>query len=384
MSQSKFFLALGTRLILFGVVFVLACCSSVVPADQDWPRIRAEYLANVDSVATIDLTAELTCGVLNHGKRYGPGEYADAGQEDVTGCQLALHWIKDGQSGYLHVRQEQASGPPDPVCIMVNESFSRRVLFSRGQLIGVAQSKNKETVEWEMKGINGYNPFLEAMGWNSVALIANTPSPQITSETLDGENCLKVMFGAADLPTINGRSFKYVVTGWFDQNSSRLKRIEMHSPDYPQVIRTVSIRSFATVSNIEIPQDFEIVAGTDTGHYTQGQIVQLKVNEPVPSNSFTPPTQYQKAVSVNVDSKTDLDKFHKRRAIEDGSAERLKQGAKESAQQFQKQTAQSMNVAVQAKGISAKPDSPIGLAFGLAILGGVLLASATMLMFRGN
>lgn len=349
-----------------------------------WAQVRAGYSTNLESVVTLDITADLTCGILNHGKKFGPGESTDVGRGTVSGCRLALHWIKDGQKEFIEVIPQHTDGPPDPVCMMVDEIHSRRILFEGRVSKAIFQSVNRESVEWELRGVNGANPLLEGFGLNTVATIIDRVTPLSTeSVEVDGSACLKVEFGNVQLPTTTGRPFEYNLTAWFELTKHGLKRVEMQGVKYPDVRREMVVSRLTQFGDVWLPESFELIAGKDTGHFTQANLATVKVNSPVDPIAFAVPKNYTKVDLVNVDKKTDVARFQKKRTELDGTEARGKAAAKEMVEAHARNAKASAETVLPSPGgVNAIPQSQNSTALWLAIGGIVVLVCSTIMVFR--
>ena len=372
----------------FVCCFVLLVTSrSSIAADgiPSWDEIRDRYLSNVESVATLDITADLTFGMIDReGKRIGPGETGDLGNGAVSGTKLSLHWVKDGSKEFIHVAP-MLQVPPDPVCMFTDGAHAYQLNFRGKDCLAILKTAKTASIEWEMRGVNGANPLLECLGWNTIAVVARQVTPRsIESDTLDGIPCWKVDLGECGFPSTDGIPFDWHVTAWFQANAvGNPIRIDSQGVKYKAVTRQVHVQSFSQQGDLWLPESFELVAGSTSGHFTTGKILTAKLNEPVSSSVFSVPTEYKTSDTVNIDSKSDVRRQEKKRNDADGTTARVKSEIERIGRQAEENAkAMATPTSVEPGEVVANPQQQGGLVLWLAVAGIVLLCGGTVLAFR--
>ena len=368
------------------LILLIASRSSIAAeGTPSWDEIRDRYLANVESVATLDITADLTFGFIDReGKRIGPGETGDLGNGAVTGTKLSLHWVKDGSSEFVHLAP-MLQVPPDPVCMFTDGTDAYQLNFRGKECVRISKTAKTESITGEMRGVNGVNPLLECMGWNTLATVVRQVSPlSIESDTVDDIPCWKVDLGECGFPTIKGILFEWHVTAWFQADASGIP-IQIYSQGVKyKADRRVKVHRMLKHGDIWLPDSFELVAGPTSGHFTIGRILTVKLNEPVSRSAFTVPAEYRKQDVVNIDKKSEVQKHLKKLADADGTTARQQAEFAKMVQQVRQQATrvEPASTNLESLGVVAIPQRQDGLVLWLAVAGVVLLCGGTILVFR--
>ncbi len=376
-----------SRLLLTCCLILICASRSGLAADTtpSWEEIRDRYLANVESVATLDITADLTFGFIDReGKRIGPDETGDLGYGAVSGTKLSLHWVKDGSKEFVHLIP-MLQVPPDPVCMFTDGVVAYQLNFRGKECVRVSKTAKTESVTWKMRGVNGVNPLLECMGWNTLAPVVRQVSPlSIELDAVDDIPCWKVDLGECGFPSSNGIPYKSQVTAWFQATAGGIPiRIDSQEVQLKSD-RKVRLHRVSQHGGIWLPDSFELVAGPTSGHFTTGKILTVKLNEAVPNSAFTVPAEYRTQGVVNIDNQSEVQKHQKKLADADGTTARQQAGLAQMVQQAKEQAknVEPASVNLESLGVVANPQRQDSLVLWLAVAGVILLCCGTILVFR--